>query len=94
MKKKVFNRHYTLEGKSITGQPWDVYPRPQMKRKSFISLNGEWEFYVNGGKRESIIVPYPPESILSKIGRDMGKYPKLLYRKVFTLPKDFIKSKH
>lgn len=92
MKRNSFNRQYTLEGKEITGQPWDAYPRPQMKRKSFLSLNGEWDFYANDGKKETIIVPYPPESILSKIGRDMGKYPKLLYRKIFTLPKDFKKS--
>ena len=23
--------------------PWNIYPRPQMKRNSFFSLNGEWE---------------------------------------------------
>lgn len=93
MKQNKFHKLYTLEGKEITGQPWDVYPRPQMKRKSYISLNGEWEFYANGGSRETIIVPYPPESILSGIGRDMGKHPSLLYRKVFILPKGFIKKR-
>lgn len=93
MSKNKFNRLYTLEGKEITGQPWDIYPRPQMKRKSFFSLNGEWDFYANGGSRETILVPYPPESILSGIGRDMGKYPTLLYRKIFTLPKGFIKDR-
>lgn len=93
MSKNKFNRLYTLEGKEITGQPWDTYPRPQMKRKSFFSLNGEWDFYANGGSRETILVPYPPESILSGIGRDMGKYPSLLYRKIFTLPKGFVKDR-
>ena len=93
MSKNKFNKLYTLEGKEITGQPWDIYPRPQMKRKSFISLNGEWDFYANDGSRETILVPYPPESILSGIGRDMGKYPHLVYRKIFTLPKGFIKNR-
>ena len=93
MSKNKFNKLYTLEGKEITGQPWDIYPRPQMKRKSFFSLNGEWDFYANGGNRETILVPYPPESILSGIGRDMGRYPSLLYRKIFTLPKGFIKDR-
>ena len=93
MKHNKLKKLYTLEGKSIAGQPWDTYPRPQMKRKSFISLNGEWEFHANGGSKETILVPYPPESILSGIGRDMGKYPSLLYRKIFTLPKGFIKSR-
>ncbi len=93
MKQSKFHKLYTLEGKEIAGQPWDCYPRPQMKRKSFFSLNGEWDFFVNGGVRETILVPFPPESILSGIGRDMGKYPELTYRKIFTLPKGFIKSK-
>lgn len=93
MKQNKFKKLYTLEGKEITGQPWDIYPRPQMKRKSFMSLNGQWDFYANGGSRETILVPYPPESILSGIGRDMGKYPSLLYRKIFTLPKGFIKNR-
>ncbi len=93
MSKNKFKKLYTLEGKEITGQPWDTYPRPQMKRKSYFSLNGEWEFYANGGSKETILVPYPPESILSGIGRDMGKYPSLLYRKIFTLPKGFIKKR-
>ena len=93
MKKNKFHRLYTKEGREISGQPWDEYPRPQMKRKSFFSLNGEWDFYANGGQKETILVPYPPESILSGIGRDMGKYPYLVYRKIFTLPQDFKKDR-
>ncbi len=93
MSKNKFNNLYTSEGKEITGQPWDVYPRPQMKRKSYLSLNGEWDFYANGGLRETILVPYPPQSVLSGIGRDMGKYPSLIYRKVFSIPKGFINKR-
>ncbi len=93
MKQNKFARLYTAEGKGIVGQPWDVYPRPQMKRKSFLSLNGEWDFSVNDGPREQIIVPFPPESILSGINRDMGKYPILKYRKVFTIPRAFVQDR-
>ncbi len=93
MKQNKFTRLYTAEGKSIVGQPWDVYPRPQMKRKSFFSLNGEWELSYGEREREKIIVPYPPESILSGLGKDMGKYPVLKYRKIFSLPKSFIKDR-
>lgn len=77
----------------MAGQPWDSYPRPQMKRKSFFSLNGEWDLFVGKGIRETVLVPFPPESILSGIGRDMGKYPSLLYRKIFTLPNGFNKGR-
>ena len=93
MKKIKFTRLYTNEGKDITSQAWDAYPRPQMKRDSFFSLNGPWELRTGEGKKEIINVPFPPESILSGINRDMGKYPVLHYRKVFTLPKDFIKDR-
>ena len=24
---------------------WDLYPRPQMQRDSFFSLNGDWELF-------------------------------------------------
>ena len=58
------------------------YPRPQLEREDWLSLNGEWDFEVDDGmngeglkyyERESlaqrILVPYCPESELSGIGR-------------------------
>ena len=38
----------------------NIYPRPQMKRDSFQSLDGEWQ--LNGSK---IQVPYPPQAYAS-----------------------------
>ena len=35
-------------GESLTGMPWNVYPRPQMQRDSFFCLNGEWDFSAEG----------------------------------------------
>ena len=64
---------YTAEGESLPETPWNVYPRPQMRRDSFLCLNGEWEFSANDGAWETIRVPFPPESMLSGIERDMGK---------------------
>ena len=37
---------YTDAGERLGGIPWNVYPRPQCKRDSFVCLNGEWEFAV------------------------------------------------
>ena len=34
----------TYEGENLTGQPWQVYPRPQMRRDSFLNLNGSGNF--------------------------------------------------
>ena len=50
--------------------PWDVYPRPMMKRDSFLNLNGEWDFevspydYIPKKYTRKITVPYPVESKL------------------------------
>ncbi len=49
---------------------WNEYPRPQMKRESYISLCGEWKFsYVKHGNTKhisNIKVPFPPESRISR----------------------------
>lgn len=46
---------------------WSEYPRPQMRRKNFLSLNGVWK--LNG---RDIVVPYPPQSKLSKYDGEIG----------------------
>ncbi|MBR2335414.1 MAG: MFS transporter [Clostridia bacterium] len=71
---------------------WAEYPRPQMKRDSYISLVGKWDLSViKGDKTEplgEIIVPYPPESRLSGIEREKCGCEKYLYEKKFTLPEE------
>lgn len=57
------------------------YPRPQMRRDSFYSLNGEWQ--LNGRK---ILVPFPPQSYLSGYEGRVGA--ELTYTKTFLLPED------
>ena len=46
---KKFADLYTPEGEKLAGEensvPWQSYPRPRMKRNSFVCLNGEWDFY-------------------------------------------------
>ncbi len=73
--------------------PWNEYPRPQMKRESFLCLNGHWDFAISESEdcrdfSEKILVPFPVESLLSGIERDgVGKY--LHYRRYIKLPDDF-----
>ena len=71
----------------------DEYPRPQMRRDSYISLCGEWELSVkkkNGEEKlGKITVPYPPESRLSGIERELQAGERYIYKKSFTLSKDF-----
>lgn len=35
--------------------PLPEYPRPNMVRESFLSLNGEWDYCINQKKRNSRI---------------------------------------
>ncbi len=77
--------------------PHNYYPRPLLVRDSFFSLNGEWDFAYSKNDTpeysEKILVPYPPESKLSGIGRTHEKSEKLYYRRYFTLPDNFIKDR-
>ena len=93
MKTTVYNDLYTPEGESAAGGEWDVYPRPQLVRDSFFSLNGTWDFTAGEGKWENITVPFPPESLLSGIHRHMGKRPRLMYKKDFALPEGFVRDR-
>ena len=78
-------------------QPWNDYPRPNLVRNSFYSLNGEWDFAFSQKEPEfylkKILVPFPPESALSGIESSHTDKEKLYYRRTFTLPKNFSKEK-
>ncbi len=77
--------------------PWNEYPRPILKRDSFICLNGEWDFAYSESEpndyKEKILVPFPPESSLSGIERGHSDNEKLYYKRTFTVPTKFNKGK-
>ena len=74
----------TVRGESVTDKPWQVHPRPQMKRESYVNLNGKWEFTVSETKPDAydreILVPFCPESDLSGIGEHFPEGSGLWYR--------------
>jgi len=76
--------------------PWQDYPRPTLRRDSYVCLNGLWDFAYSKSApveyTEKILVPFPPESELSGINRTHKKSEKLYYRRTFSLPDGFIKS--
>ena len=85
---------YTPEGEALQGQPWSVYPRPQMKRNSYINLNGTWDFAVTEKHfpyiyDKQILVPFCPESLLSGVHEHFPEGSALCYRRTFTLPEGF-----
>ena len=84
----------TIEGENLSGQPWQVYPRPQMRRDSFLNLNGEWELSVNDGEFDKkILVPFCPESQLSGLKEHFSERSYLFYRRSFSIPEGFNKGR-
>ena len=81
---------YTVHGDNLTGTPWPIYPRPQMKRDSYLNLNGEWEFGLSPkGYDQTIRLPFCPESILSGVHTHYPEGSSLFYRRYVTLPENF-----
>ena len=83
---------YTPEGETLQGTPWQVYPRPQLKRESYVNLNGLWDLEAEGNTLP-IFVPFCPESSLSGIGQHFPEGEDLVYRRKFTLPEGFRKDR-
>lgn len=69
------------------------YPRPQLVRDSFLSLDGSWDFSVDGVFADKITVPYPPESKLSGIFESIDCGALLCYERDFCLPVGFVKDR-
>ncbi|MBX6768521.1 MAG: glycoside hydrolase family 2, partial [Actinomadura rubrobrunea] len=72
--------------------PLPEYPRPQLTRKQWKSLNGTWQFAsaregekppVGRNLGERIVVPFPVESALSGLQRNEER---MWYRRTFTVP--------
>ena len=79
---------YTTAGETPAGIPWNAYPRPQMKRKEWLCLNGKWHFEY-GEIRTEINVPFCPESLLSGLNLKMEYGRGMQYSRSFTLPKEW-----
>ena len=88
---------YTAAGEMLSGIPWDVYPRPQLRRDSFFCLNGIWEFAVAEEEPthydRTICVPFAPEAPLSGVGECFPETQARWYRRRFTLPDGFHKDR-
>lgn len=85
----------TRIGEAIsTTSPLSEYPTPQFRRRSYLSLNGPWDFSIvrSGEKpdyRRRILVPFSVETPLSGIEEKVGKDDVMCYRRYFVLPDGF-----
>ncbi len=77
--------------------PHSDYPRPNMKRDSYMSLNGKWELLVTRKNKTvydgQILVPFPPESKMSGVQMQLGYRDTLRYQRTFTLPDGFTRDR-
>ena len=65
---------------------WQSYPRPQLKRDSYVILNGTWKL---DGK--AIEIPFAPQSRLSGYEGSIGDL--LVYETVFSIPESWKKDR-
>lgn len=78
---------HSLDPKHI----WDEYPRPQLKRKEWVNLNGYWDYAFTASNQRplkfdgKILVPFSPESQLSGVGRQLTPKEFLWYHRTFSL---------
>ena len=75
-----------------TQHPLPEYPRPALRRDSFESLNGLWQFAITKSAQlprqweGDILVPYSPETRASGVGRTLQPGEWLHYDRSFALP--------
>ncbi len=71
------------------------YPRPQLKRESYLNLNGRWDYAITADEKQpqawqgTILVPFSPESDLSGVNRTLLPGQTLWYHRELTLPQGF-----
>ena len=85
---------YTRWGRDLDPQNVLVeYPRPLLKRGSYINLNGYWDYAFTKEFNKpvqydgQILVPFSPETVLSGVSRQLKPDEYLWYRRTFTLEK-------
>ena len=78
--------------------PLPEYPRPQLRRNSYLNLNGIWEYAITktaekpAAMQGEIVVPFSPETPLSGVGHILQPDEYLWYRRSVTLPEGFFQG--
>jgi hypothetical protein len=73
---------------------WQEYPRPIMERTGWQNLNGLWDYTITLHQsiipkaidKGKILVPFPVESSLSGVQRELLPHDMLWYKRGFTIP--------
>ena len=79
---------------------WQEYPRPQLERKDWVNLNGPWKYSIRNPEDIDpdehdgfILVPFPLESSLSGVMKNLTANEVIYYEKTVTIPKEW-EGKH
>ena len=70
------------------------YPRPQLRRKSYVNLNGSWDYAITDNDAYpskfdgKILVPFSPEAELSGVNRTLLPGQTLWYRRTLDLTQE------
>ena len=78
--------------------PLPEYPRPQLRRNSYLNLNGIWEYAITktaekpAAMQGEIVVRFSPETPLSGVGHILQPDEYLWYRRSVTLPEGFFRG--
>lgn len=90
-KKASTNQLYTKWGEEQRTKTLTEYPRPQLRRDSYIPLNGLWNYAITknakfpGRYDGRIVVPFSPESILSRVNTQIMPKDYLWYERKFNV---------
>lgn len=90
-KKASTNQLYTKWGEEQRTKTLTEYPRPQLRRDSYIPLNGLWNYAITKNAKfpgrfdGRIVVPFSPESILSRVNKQIMPKDYLWYERKFNV---------
>ena len=92
--KPAGNRIKTKWGKNLDYKKvWQEYPRPQLQRADWMNLNGLWSYAIKDQSVMNttefdglILVPFPVESSLSGVMKNLSQTEVLFYEKSVRIP--------